>query len=143
MEPGLMQIGDVAERTGLTQRTIRFYEEKGILAAPTRMEGGFRLYTPADVEHIRRLSILRQVLCLSLEEIKALVDAEAVLAGGQNKGGAELVQQAVEVMRTQTAQIEEKYAHLKSLRTQWRQRMTEYEAKFGAQKPAPKARAVR
>jgi len=138
-----MQIGDVAERTGLTQRTIRFYEEKGILAAPTRMEGGFRLYSPADVEHIRRLSMLRQVLCLSLEEIKILVDAEVVLAGTQGKGSGERVQQAVEVMRTQAAQIEERYTQLKNLRTQWRQRMADYEAKFGTQKLAPKVRAVR
>ena len=44
-----LQIGEVAERTGVTQRTLRFYEEKGLLRPPTRMEGGFRLYSEDDV----------------------------------------------------------------------------------------------
>ena len=34
-----LQIGEVAERTGVTQRTLRFYEEKGLLRPPTRMDG--------------------------------------------------------------------------------------------------------
>jgi DNA-binding transcriptional MerR regulator len=37
------RIGEVAERTGLSQRTLRFYEERGLLKPPARMEGGFRL----------------------------------------------------------------------------------------------------
>ena len=44
-----LQIGEVAERTGVTQRTLRFYEEKGLLRPPTRMDGGFRLYSEDDV----------------------------------------------------------------------------------------------
>ena len=45
-----LQIGEVAERTGVTQRTLRFYEEKGLLQPPSRLEGGFRLCSEADVE---------------------------------------------------------------------------------------------
>ena len=45
-----LQIGEVAERTGVTQRTLRFYEEKGLLKPPSRMDGGFRLYSEADVK---------------------------------------------------------------------------------------------
>src|SRR5437899_1569299 len=37
-----LQIGEVADRTGVTQRTLRFYEERGLLKPPSRMEGGFR-----------------------------------------------------------------------------------------------------
>ena len=40
-----MQIGEVAERTALTQRTLRYYESIGLLAPASRMEGGFRLYS--------------------------------------------------------------------------------------------------
>jgi hypothetical protein len=40
-----LQIGEVAERTGVTQRTLRFYEEKGLLKPPSRLDGGFRLYS--------------------------------------------------------------------------------------------------
>ncbi len=43
------QIGEVAERTGVTQRALRFYEEKGLLQPPERMEGGFRRYSDDDI----------------------------------------------------------------------------------------------
>ena len=41
-EQASLQIGEVAERTGVTQRTLRFYEEKGLLIPPSRLDGGFR-----------------------------------------------------------------------------------------------------
>jgi DNA-binding transcriptional MerR regulator len=74
-----LQIGEVAERAGVTQRTLRFYEEKGLLRPPTRMDGGFRLYSEEDVgrvEHIRRL---QNLLGVTLAEIKEMVEAEEVL----------------------------------------------------------------
>ena len=44
-----MQIGEVAERTGLSLRTIRYYEEVGLAVPSARSQGGFRLYTEPDV----------------------------------------------------------------------------------------------
>ncbi len=76
-EPHL-QIGEVAERTGLTQRTLRFYEEKGLLKPPTRMEGGFRLYSEADIQRIERIKRLQKLLGFALAEIKEMVEAEEV-----------------------------------------------------------------
>ena len=73
-----LQIGEVAERTGLTQRTLRFYEEKGLLKPPTRMEGGFRLYSEADIQRLERIKRLQQLLGFSLAEIKEMVDAGEV-----------------------------------------------------------------
>ena len=56
-----LQIGEVAERTGVTQRTLRFYEEKGLLRPPERMDGGFRLYSEADVKRVEQpLDILAE-----------------------------------------------------------------------------------
>lgn len=72
------QIGEVAERTGVTQRTLRFYEEKGLLQPAERMDGGFRLYSERDVEHIELIKRLQGLLNLSLAEIKEMVDAEAL-----------------------------------------------------------------
>lgn len=57
----MMHIGEVAERTGLSLRTIRHYDEVGLLPPSGRTEGGFRLYTEPDVErlqHIRRIAPL-------------------------------------------------------------------------------------
>src|SRR3990170_4886808 len=73
-----LQIGEVAERTGLTQRTLRFYEEKGLLKPPTRMEGGFRLYSEADIQRIERIKRLQKLLGFALAEIKEMVEAEEV-----------------------------------------------------------------
>ena len=74
------QIGEVADRTGVTQRTLRFYEEKGLLKPAERMEGGFRLYSEQDIEHIELIKRLQSLLNLSLAEIKEMVDAEELIA---------------------------------------------------------------
>ena len=73
-----LQIGEVAERTEVTQRTLRFYEEKGLLKPPTRMEGGFRLYSEADIQRVQQIKELKQLLGFTLAEIKEMVDAEEV-----------------------------------------------------------------
>lgn len=71
-----LQIGEVAEKLGLTQRALRYYEERGLIPAPSRMSGGFRLYTPAEVARIERVIQLKNVLGFSLEGIKRIFDAE-------------------------------------------------------------------
>ncbi|HUF54822.1 MAG TPA: MerR family transcriptional regulator [Dehalococcoidia bacterium] len=74
-----LQIGEVAERTGVTQRTLRFYEEKGLLRPPERMEGGFRLYSEEDVKRVKHIRRLQDLLGVSLAGIKEMVDADEVL----------------------------------------------------------------
>ena len=74
----LLQIGEVADRTGVTQRTLRFYEERGLLKPPTRMEGGFRLYSENDVHRVEQIRQLQNLLGLTLAEIKEMVEAEEV-----------------------------------------------------------------
>ncbi len=74
-----LQIGEVAERTSVTQRTLRFYEEKGLLRSPTRMEGGFRLYSEDDVRRVEHIRRLQNLLGLTLAEIKEMVEAEEIL----------------------------------------------------------------
>ena len=72
----LLQIGEVADRTGVTQRTLRFYEERGLLKPPTRMDGGFRLYSEDDVQRVEQIKRLQDLLGLTLAEIKDMVEAE-------------------------------------------------------------------
>ena len=77
-----LRIGDVAERTGTTARTIRYYEEIGLLPAPAGHEKGrHRTYTLADVERLQELLRLRAALGVSLEELKELVEHEEARAG--------------------------------------------------------------
>lgn len=68
----LLQIGDVAERVGLSLRTVRYYEEVGLVSPSARSEGGFRLYSDADVS---RLTLVKRMkaLGLTLEEMGELV----------------------------------------------------------------------
>lgn len=76
---GLLQIGDVAERTGLSLRSVRHYEEVGLLPPAERSPGGFRLYTDAVVD---RLLVVKQMkpLELTLDEMRAVLDAQDELA---------------------------------------------------------------
>ncbi len=70
---GLLQIGDVAERTGLSLRSIRHYEDVGLLPPSERSPGGFRLYTEAAVA---RLLVVRGMkpLDFTLDEMRELLD---------------------------------------------------------------------
>ena len=77
----MIRIGEVAERTGLTPRTIRYYEEIGLLPDPSeRRKGEHRAYEETDVERLNELTRLRDLLNLSLEELKQLVEAEEARA---------------------------------------------------------------
>ena len=76
---GRMQIGEVAERIGLSLRTIRYYEEVGLAVPSARSDGGFRLYVEDDVERLRVIMQMKP-LGFSLEEMRellGLLDADA------------------------------------------------------------------
>jgi DNA-binding transcriptional MerR regulator len=76
-----LRIGDVARLVGTTPRTIRYYEEIGVLPeAPARPSGQHRIYTQAEVERLREVMRLRDLLGVSLEELKTLLTAEEARA---------------------------------------------------------------
>ena len=76
-----LRIGEVADLAGTTPRTIRYYEEIGLLpGADDRAQGKHRAYTEADVERMREIIRLRDLLGLSLEELSALLEAESARA---------------------------------------------------------------
>jgi MerR family transcriptional regulator, repressor of the yfmOP operon len=76
-----LRIGEVAELTGTTPRTIRYYEEIGLLpGAADREQGKHRCYTQADVERIREIVRLKELLGLSLDQLSKLLEAEAARA---------------------------------------------------------------
>jgi len=88
-----MHIGELAERTGLSLRTIRHYDEIGLLKPSGRTEGGFRLYTGRDLD---RLLLIRRMkpLGFSLEEMAELlriIEARAIDDPTGDRGEAEAV----------------------------------------------------
>jgi DNA-binding transcriptional MerR regulator len=76
-----LRIGEVAELIGTTTRTIRYYEEIGLLpGAADREQGKHRCYTQADVERVREIVRLRDLLGLSLDQLSTLLEAETARA---------------------------------------------------------------
>ncbi len=129
-----LQIGEVAERTGVTQRTLRFYEEKGLLKPPTRMEGGFRLYSEADIQRVEQIKRLQQLLGFTLAEIKEMVEAEEVKMQlrAQYRPEAALSQKraqllrAIEVTQRQYDLIRQKVGALTEMQSKLDDRLTTF-----------------
>lgn len=76
----LRPIGVVAREVGLTPRAIRYYEELGLLRPAVRVKGSDRLFDDSDVQRLREIKRLREVIGFSLSEIAELLDADDVRA---------------------------------------------------------------
>jgi DNA-binding transcriptional MerR regulator len=130
-----LQIGEAAERASLTQRTLRYYEEKGLLSPPTRMDGGFRLYSPEDMERIDRIRQLKELLGFSLAEIKEMMEAEDIrlqIKAGWRKDAdadekADKVRLGREATLQQLALIDQKMEKMASLRAELAERVRKYD----------------
>ena len=128
---GELQIGEVAERTGVTQRTLRFYEEKGLLRPPSRMEGGFRLYSEEDVKRVKHIRRLQDLLGVSLADIKEMVDAEQILRELRAQYNPEAaitekrrqLERAIEVTEAQFAIVKQKTEQMREMETQLEERL--------------------
>ena len=76
-----LRIGEIAKRTGTTPRTIRYYEEIGLLPSTADREpGSHRLYGPDDVERLEELLRLKELLGVTLEELSEIATAESARA---------------------------------------------------------------
>ncbi len=93
MSSETLRIGDLARLAGTTARTIRYYEEIGLLPDGTaRMAGSHRLYDDGDLERLREVMRLKSLLGVSLDELKELIaaeDARAALRSELSRGDVE------------------------------------------------------
>jgi DNA-binding transcriptional MerR regulator len=79
--PRSMRIGELAKAVGTTPRTVRYYEEIGLLpGAGERSSGQHRTYTEADLERLAEILRLKDLLGVSLDELRGLVEAEEARA---------------------------------------------------------------
>ena len=130
-----LQIGEVAERTGVTQRTLRFYEEKGLLRPPSRMDGGFRLYSEEDVKRVEMIRRLQDLLGVTLADIKEMVDAQEMLrelrAQYRPEAGVEekrrQLQKAIDVVQAQFVIVKQKCAQLEEMKGQLEERLKTFD----------------
>lgn len=149
-----LRIGDVAKLAGTTPRTIRYYEEIGLLApAPARPAGGHRTYTEAEVERLREVMRLKDLLGLTVEELKTLLAAEEARAIVRAKlrrddvppaRRRELLSEALGHIDRQLELVDRRAQELAKLRGELgetrkrvRRRIRELEAQAQAQEPFP------
>ena len=108
----LLKIGDFAELAGTNLRTLRYYEELGLLAPASRSPGGFRLYRAEDVSRLHMVHTL-QDLGLELGRIRELMDTRV-----PGLSHAELLARVRHALVEQTRLIEERMASLRGQREQ-------------------------
>jgi DNA-binding transcriptional MerR regulator len=104
-----LKIGDLSRLSGLSIKTIRYYERRGLLEQPPRTDSGYRLYGPEEVARVRFVQRAK-LLGLTLEEIKELVE----LAVKCNEG--EIVPRLEKVLGAKLEETERKMAELSAFR---------------------------
>jgi DNA-binding transcriptional MerR regulator len=105
----MMQIGDLASKAGVTTRTIRYYEELGIIEPQERTEGGFRLYAEPQLRRLRIIQSLKD-LGFELERIRQLFSLKA----DSNTGG-ELARSLIDHLQWQQRELDTRIAHYQSM----------------------------
>jgi DNA-binding transcriptional MerR regulator len=109
-ESGALGIAEVQLRTGLSARTLRYYEELDLLPGVRRRSGGRRVYGPEQVERVRFIQRLKK-LGLSLAEIKELNAVYAI--GGSTR---QMLGRLDEVLSRHAAEVGERIEELQALR---------------------------
>ena len=130
------RIEEVAERTGFTKRTLRYYEEMGLITPAGRSEGNYRLYSEDDVARLQRIRRLKNVLGIPLSAIKRMAEVEEALdsLGTELQGPLEPEQhqaallQAREEIERQIATIDDRLATLTHMRAEYAERIVRLDA---------------
>ena len=112
---GTYAIGEISRLVDLSQRTIRYYEEIGLLHSVRRIENGKRVYTDHDVRRLKFINRLK-VLGLSLAE---MVDLEKIYRRQRNN--REILPKLLEILDGRAAQIDERVAQLVTLKKEIRE----------------------
>ena len=129
--PRLFTIEQVSAQTGLTKRTLRYYEEVGLLPPTDRTEGNYRRYTEADLKRLDNIKKLRDLLGFSLADIREIMEAEdergqiKVAYKHETEAAAKIGQldRADELIRRQLHLIEQKLNGLEEMRTSLQARL--------------------
>ena len=120
-----LRIGDAAARVGLSARTLRYYEELGLITPSAYTSGGERRYGGADLELLSRIVELRDVLGMNLEEIRRFLESETRLdtvraAIRARKGAGDrraLLEEALALNESLARQLEAKLERMEAFRS--------------------------
>ena len=142
-ESRLLRIQEVASELGLTTRSIRYYEEIGLLKPCARTEGAYRLFDPDDLDRLRFIKGLRDDAGFSLAEIAALLEDET--ARGRNRArfratddpaerrsliaeATERIDRQIDILRGKIGRLESMVAEAQSRRAHLQEHLAEIEA---------------
>ena len=106
----LMQIGELAERAGVSHRTIRYYERIGLMKPAEREGAGYRYYDELALRRLQKIAVLKR-LGLSLDEIASVIDL--YFEDAQGVKGKEKV---LEILQTQLSKTNAQIAELGAFR---------------------------
>jgi len=128
------RIGEAARRAGVTTRTLRYYQEVGLLQPSGATPGGNRLYSVGDVERLRRILELRNVMGFDLERIRLFLRSEDRLAelraeaerGPSTERRAEMVAEAFQLNQLMQAEIVQKQGVLTGVLAELRAKSVRY-----------------
>jgi len=139
-EDARYRIGEIAESAGVSTRTLRYYEELGLVSPSGHSPGGARRYSDADLARVLRIRELQDLVGFNLDEIKTIIAADTRLdvlrtefkAGGNPQREQELVAEAIEIndqlredMRAKLARLETFLADLDARAALYRRRARE------------------
>ena len=109
MDQQYYQIEDVAKRTGLTKRAIRYYEDIELIK-PVRTQAQYRIYSEDDIEKILRIKSYKDSLGFSLNEVKEIFDLELIIKSifnGENQE-KDVIEKSIESIENEIKLIEKK-----------------------------------
>jgi DNA-binding transcriptional MerR regulator len=130
----LYAIGEAAQRAGVSTRTLRYYQELGLLTPSGRSPGGNRRYSSADVARLLRILELRDVMGFDLERIGTILAAEDRLAelrdevqrGISTERHRQIVTEAIALNARMQSQVHEKLAQLDGFLDELRSKASRY-----------------
>jgi DNA-binding transcriptional MerR regulator len=130
----VLRIGEVAARAGVSTRTLRYYQELGLLSPSGTSPGGSRRYSESDVAKLRRILELRDVLGLDLDRIRVILDAEDRLArlkaeyhrGVSPERHRTILMEAMAINRDMREQVRSKMAALETFMAELEDKAARY-----------------
>jgi DNA-binding transcriptional MerR regulator len=145
MSEGLLRIGQVAARLGLSTRTLRYYEELGLLEPTGHTAGGARRYTELDVERVAHIRRLQQVMGFDLDRIRDFLRAEDELArlraeysaGPPPDRGRQIATEALTLYDRMRAQVQDKLDALAAFDAEIEEKAARAARVARGERPAP------
>jgi len=118
------RIGEVAKLTGVTTRTLRYWEQMGLLAPKGHRGAGERFYSDTEVDRVRRIKELQELLGFSLAEVKVVLETEDVLDRLRDAYHADpkpahrlrVVEQAIEANDRLLGRLDDRLARVQAFR---------------------------